>query len=62
MVADRFSRKEAMQKLKEKKCSQNLYEVDVQALRVLQKDHPGWTFADAARLCIEYSRAHGVFK
>lgn len=51
-----------MQKLKEKKCSQNLYVSDVELLRKIQKKHSGWTFADAARLCIEYSRAHGVFE
>lgn len=46
---------------KELKRAQYLYAVDVELLKEVQKKHEGWTFADAARLCIEYSRAHGVF-
>ena len=37
-----------------------LYEKDVDLIKSLRDKHPGMNLADAARVCIEYARAHGV--
>ena len=36
------------------------YQKDVDILDVLKEKHPEFTYADCIRVCVEYSRSHGV--
>ena len=36
------------------------YQKDVDTLDTLKAKHPEFTYADCIRVCVEYSRAHGV--
>ena len=52
-----------MRKNAEPKRAASIYEKDIELLNAERKEgkFKGWSMADMIRLCVEYSRAHGVF-